>query len=571
LSLDQPVLKETVNQLKNAPTANRSLGTALKEGSKTALSIRNPRDLAKVLEFVGQASEQPTRLAVFKSALDKGLKQGLSREEAARSAATAAQDATVNFARRGSKTQSVNMLYAFMNARAQGVDQLFRSAKKNPAGVGTRLGLVAMAPAIASYMHNRSYPGYNDPRIISDYDKQNNFVWMISNDRYIKIPKGDVGKLANPVEAFLSHMDGKGGSVSQQLVTALKAFSPAQNIGDVIPTSIRPVVENAANKNFFTGNSIVPDYKKGFPAAKQDNPSTSPIYRALGQQINQSPARLQNLTEGYLTGFAKIGENVTQPLLQTQYGKPRNEQGDKINTTPIIRRFVGGAKMSQEEYDLAKQKQAKSIQFDINDIKSGIKRGDLTPEEGAAQIEKLKGLQADKLSGNNVAHAAENGKTPSRYDSVKDPTLARAQFNQDVARLRTNKAAIPFIIDTYKNRIDDLANLQRSLNPKIDQAAITRNETEIEKLTQAVQKYNKQGGFTKPKAAKKGRSGAKAKKQKIVKVTRVTTKARKISVPRVTVAKTKQIRVTAPRVKSVKFKLPSTKGAHGRKIRVSRR
>ena len=307
VSLDRGTLAKRVTEL-TSPA-----GVDLK-------SFKNPLN---VLRMIGEASEQPTRIAMFEQTLGTGLKGGLSREEAAVRAANAAQEGTVNFARRGAKTAAVNGLVAFLNARVQGTDQLIRSVKKNPAGTLTRLALISQAPAVLSYLYNRQFPSYNDPRVVSDYDKQKNFIVMLSDTpidalggaQFIKIPKGDVGQFANPTEAFLAHLDGHGENTAiADIAKAFGSLAPASNLGDIIPTAIRPVVENAANHSFFTGREIVPDYKKNYPAASQYDSQTAPIYKLAGQYLNQSPAKLQNLVSGYGTGFEKLGAQALSPF-----------------------------------------------------------------------------------------------------------------------------------------------------------------------------------------------------------------------------------------------------------------
>lgn len=475
LSLDTPALQQRVVDVVNTRN-NRSIGGVVVEAGKTIASIRKPSDLFKILGSLGQASEQPTRIASFERELNKGLKAGLSREEAARNAATVAQDATTNFARRGSKTQSVNALYAFLNARAQGVDQLIRTAKKDPKGFAFRMGLLTQLPALITYAHNRNFPGYNDPRIISDYDKRDNYIWMLPNDRYIKIPKGDVGKLSNPTEQFLSYLDGKGGNVGKAAWEALKAFSPVSNPGDVVPTTLRPIVEGMSNKNFFTGNSIIPDYKKGFPAGKQDNNSTAPIYRVIGQKIGVSPAQIQNATQGYLTGFARLGEMASAPLIPDQYKTAKNTQGDPINRIPVVRRFVGGAKQSQQEYDLQQQKKARSLEYDINDIKSGIKRGELTPQEGLNQINKLMNNQT-RVPTNGVQAA---GSGPFSDQEKKQLDSYATAFGYD--GLTPESQAAKLVKDQYlssdiKNKLTDYFGIKDQVKTEQEKLAFkTGNE-----------------------------------------------------------------------------------------------
>ena len=366
ISLDQPTLKKSV--------------TEITKGNGTL--IAHP---IKLLESIAQASEQPTRLAVFEKALKEQAKNGVTGEDALRNAAMAAQEGTVNFARRGSATQSANAIYAFLNARVQGTDRILRSLKNDPVKTSARLGMVAMAPALSAYAYNRQFPEYFDPRVVSPSDKQNNFILMapwLGKDRYLKIPKGDVGKLANPVEAFMEYADGKGDNkLSSEIGKTLAAFLPTQNIGDIVPTAVRPLVEDAVNKNFFTDTPIVPDYKKNFPAAKQDNSSTAAIYRQIGDMLGVSPARIQNMAQGYLTGFARIGENLSNPVVPSRFKSDKNDQGDSINRTPVVRGFAGGAKQSKEEYAMSLSKKIQAINFEQNDLKAGLNRGDISQAE----------------------------------------------------------------------------------------------------------------------------------------------------------------------------------------------
>ena len=351
--------------------------------SKKGFAISKPSDLLKILQSAGEYSEQPTRIAVFEQEFVKGLKKGLSQEEAATRAAGTAQDATVNFARRGAKTQSVNAIYAFLNARAQGVDRLVRTLRNDPVGGAFRIGLITQVPALAGYAWNRQFDSYYDDRVVSPADKRTNFIIMLSDTpipqlggaQFVKIPKGDIGKLANPTEEFLRFADNKGGDVKKAMFDVIKGFSPWDNMGDLIPTALRPPVEATVNKSFFTGYPIVPEYKTGLPAKYQDSSYTAPLYRMIGQKLNVSPAKLQAIIEGYGTGIAKIGEMSTRGLIPDKYVTAKNEQGADINKTPIIRRFLGGEKRTQEEQTQSNISRAKSIDFRINDVKSAVKRG----------------------------------------------------------------------------------------------------------------------------------------------------------------------------------------------------
>lgn len=421
VALDRPFLKQTVESMT----------------SKTGFTIKSPKDLIGILQTMGEYSEQPTRIAVWEKAYKDGIKNGLDVESALKDAALKSQEVTTNFARRGADTQSINAIYAFVNARAQGVDMLLRSFKNNPKGVGTRLALLTVAPALALYAHNNSYESYSDPRIISPTDKQNNFIFMLSDKpiealggaQYLKIPKGDVGKLANPIEAYLDFSLGKGGNVADTVLQTLAAFSPIdigtpnQAAGAVIPTAVKPLVEAGVNKNFFYGTPLVPEYKQNYPAGYQDNNSTSSLFRFLGQKLNISPAKLQNTVEGYGTGWVRIVEMLANKVMPKEYTTQKNLAGAAVNTTPVVRRFLGGEKRSVEEQMQMDKSSGERLKTDISTVRNAIKNGKIPYDAGMAQIQKL---QDEANKGTGI------GGSP--YGVAGDKTSNMAPTDESVAR-----------------------------------------------------------------------------------------------------------------------------------------
>lgn len=378
ISMNKDFIKQTAEELTN----------------QKALTIKSPKDIIRGLEILGQYSEQPTRLAVFEDAYKKALKAGLSQEDALDEAAYWSQEGTVNFARRGSKMSNINAIYAYLNARIQGVDRMLRSAKSNPGAFATRVGVGFVGPSLALYAWNSQFPDYYNDRIISERDKRDNFIFMLPGEgsygvRYLKIPKAEVGKVVNPIESFLDYSRGRGGDVWSTAQDFLVSFLPIDDVGSTIPTAIKPLVEQSQNKNFYFGTEIVPDYKQDYPAGFQDTNYTAPLYRMIGQNTNVSPARLQHFSESYLGGLGRLAEISTRPLISDQYKTKENNRGAGINQTPIVRRFAGGEKMSQEEYLQKQNSKNKAIQRKISTLQNRALDGTLPPSKADAQIRKL--------------------------------------------------------------------------------------------------------------------------------------------------------------------------------------
>lgn len=416
VALDRPFLKKTVADITNK-----------------GVSIKSVADIGKVLQTIGELSEQPTRIAVWEKTFNNAIKNGLDEASAMKEAALKAQETTVNFARRGSDTRTLNALYAFVNARAQGTDQLLRSFKSDPTGVTMRLGMITIAPAVTLYMYNNRFGSYNDERIVTDADKRDNFIFMLSDEpidalggsQFIKIPKGDVGRVANPVEAFLDYSLGKDGDVLDSVLQTLSGFSPididtpSQAAGSIVPTALKPLVEVGQNKNFYYGNDIVPNYKKNYPAGFQDNSYTSPFFRMVGQKLGISPAKLQNIAQGYGTGWVRIADMLLSKVTPKKYFTSRNEQGAPINTIPVVRRFLGGERRSEEEQQKMNKSRSENLQKEISTVRNAIKKGTIPYDEGMKQIEKLQKDTEGNVKGINTNATGDIDKYVQLYDLGK--------------------------------------------------------------------------------------------------------------------------------------------------------
>lgn len=455
ISLDRKFLAQKVEDI-----SARKNGNIL---SKTLSIIpKKPSDIINILQTIGEYSEQPTRIGMYEKAYKDAIKRGVAEEQAKVIAAGVAQEGTVNFARSGSKMQAVNSLVAFLNARAQGVDKLVRTAKRDPAGFAFRMALTSQVPAVLSYLWNRNFNAYNDERVVSKYDKENNFIIMLSDKpipqlggaQFIKIPKGDVGRFANPTENFLAYLDGKGENKAiEDIAKSFGALSPINNFGDIIPTAIKPVVENTANFSFFRQQPIVPDYKQSLPAQYQFDSKTAPQYKLLGKVTGQSPAKLENLTSGYLTGYEKI----TSPLLEKvateidpSVARAQAPQGQDVNRIPIMRRFLGGEKKTTEEQMIANEKQARSIDFQINDIKGAVNRGDMPADEAIKRIQQMRKQQSE-LDPNTVNNSVY---------FMKDGKLKEVNMGGELVRpiLTGNKSLDNKMLDEYSSNLDTKAS-----------------------------------------------------------------------------------------------------------------
>lgn len=310
------------------------------------------------LDFLGKISETPTRVGLYKKAL-QGSKNKLI-------AANEAREGTLDFARMGAKMKTANSIIPFLNVGVQGFDKLIRSARDNPGKMLFYGALYGIAPQVAlTIWNNTQHP--EEYQEISDEVKQDNFVLVRGRKKngkvdYITLSKGNIlPYITNPVDNLLSAVAGYDRQTFSSLATtllgeALPIIEPGRDInqtasrslGAVVPQAFKPALENVANYNFYKGKEIVPSYLKNKSPVDQSYDSTPLPYKYIGNLLQVSPLKVQNALEGYFAGFVKTPLQIASILQKIS----RNEKLSP-NEIPVLRRFFS------ETYDTGKQFQEK--------------------------------------------------------------------------------------------------------------------------------------------------------------------------------------------------------------------
>jgi hypothetical protein len=534
VSIDTPYVQESLQSSLANTGEKDNIGDALKEMPGQAVNkvknaihlnpIRTVKDLFGLMQELGQYSEEPTRIAAFEQGYKKALAEGLSRDDAIGNGAIAAQESTVNFARHGSKIQSWNAMYAFLNARIQGTDRFIRSIQEDPKGAGSRALFSTIAPAIGAHMWNRQFQSYTDERVLTKGDRQQNYILMLSDKpiewlggaQFIKIPKNDVAKfLANPTEAFLYSSDRKDEAFGQALMEGFKGFAPIDTWTGLIPTAFQAPVETAVNKDW-QGYEISPAKKKNLKPSDQWSDYTSPIYRYIADKIDTftggtpgqagsvslNPAQMEHIISGYFTGYEKIASMLLNKAVPDEYKSDKQKQGQTINTTPIIRRFLGGEKRTEAEQAPIDVSKTKGIDAQISQIKSMMKHGEITPDAGSAYIEKLTQQKIDVLdkSLGSVTRDAGATELPSNINNISGlpptatPTpekpLTTAQQVEDFFGVRSADAKNE---QNVINKPTDINTLYAEQTKQQDALAIMKLPISQEKKNELVTKMQVDG------------------------------------------------------------------------------
>lgn len=290
-------------------------------------------------ENASQLMEQATRVGVYKAA----VRSGLSPIEAG----FQAREGTVDFGRRGSQMQDINAMVAFFNANIQGLDKTVRSAKQDPAGFTVK-GIASITlPTLMLYLKNMNDEGYKE---IPQWQRDAFLITKIG-DTYVRMPKpflyGQV--FGTSVERFLDFVIAKDPEAMKTLGnTLLGAASPMGGEEDpfsgLLPTAIKPVIENATNYNFFMGRELIPRSKQDLMSEAQYGKYTGEFAKELGKRFNVSPVKVENLVKGYLGGtggYAMEGANwITRLFKKLEGEEVEGKRPTEPADIPLVKGFV---------------------------------------------------------------------------------------------------------------------------------------------------------------------------------------------------------------------------------------
>lgn len=285
------------------------------------------------IKEASRISEETTRLGVFQ----KGLKAGMSPPEAAFNA----RNASVDFMKAGTQMRIWNMWIPFLNANVQGSVNLIEAARKRPHEFALRAAANVGLPVTATYVWNTmNFPDTWDN--ISQREKDDNFIFIRGRERdetdkkYTQvsmIPKGRIGRiLGSPLELMYEQMRGKApkdfADIAMETMSAISPidfaregqFSPEAIASSSVPPLVKGALETTYNVNFWTGRKIVGDkYINAKPKDQWDH-DTSAMAVYIGDLINVSPMKIENLV-GTMTGGA--GRTMLNPYYATQNLKKR--------------------------------------------------------------------------------------------------------------------------------------------------------------------------------------------------------------------------------------------------------
>jgi hypothetical protein len=312
VSLDREYLQSTFDDL------------VKKKGGMFFKYVKHPVEALRILSEIG---EEATRLGEMKRALNAGATPA--------EAAFAAREVTLDFARVGSKTRALNAIIAFWNANIEGTDKVIRSFKDRPFRTLLKVLIGITLPSILLYFVNRK-----DPRWKEIPAWQKDLFWIVMTKNHIyRIPKPfGLGQLFGTIpEKILEFIDKDDKEVFDSMWgSVLNSVAPG-----FIPTAMAPIIEDITNYSFFLDRPIVPSGKESLPAEAQYGDYTSEVAKMAGKALGYSPAKIDNLIQGYTGGLGKYVISALDSILKgTGIVRRPVSPEQSIENMPVVKSFM---------------------------------------------------------------------------------------------------------------------------------------------------------------------------------------------------------------------------------------
>ena len=302
--------------------------------------------ILKVLDHIGDASDYAQRRAIYKKVLEKTGDEMQALIQA---------NNVIDFLKRGSSgtAQFLSRNVAFMNAYAQQIDVLAQTlaggglkgrsrkeALKNMAILGSSLGLMSLMYCFA-IGDDPEYQELDDatktrnifiPKSLTKYAGMDRALMLPMNTSasffFKAMPELLYNKITKEGTKFEVDNTRLRKSIKEAMVDSLLGPNP-------IPTGVKPFVEIALNKNFFTGGNVTPKGMENLDASEQYNANTSELGKTLSGLMNGAlnPMEADHLMRslgGSVAAMAMWGSN----LFDTE------RPADEMKNLPIVGQFV---------------------------------------------------------------------------------------------------------------------------------------------------------------------------------------------------------------------------------------
>jgi len=410
--------------------------------------------MAKLDQFA-MAGDAATRMALYNSF----LKQGLSEREA-----TMATLESMNFGRRGVSPSIyfLNATVPFFNAGIQGLDVLYRAFTNQmqyAEQLKVKQKLLARGALMAAFTWAYVAMMQDDEAYKNATPEQRYGNWFIripGMEEPFRVPiPFELGLIFKAIPEGLMNAaisDEKGSKIAGDLFKQMMRSMPGNpaEAGVPVPTFMKPLIETALNKSFFTNRDIVDARLEGLDKRFQYRDKTPELLKILGplfEVINLSPVQVENLVRGY-TGSLGVGLlSVVDPILRTKEAGAAAPKG--MSEVPFVGPIIGGlfqpndaGRVINEAYDSVKEIQSRQNTY------RKLREEGQTKEAEEYLKENLPALQASSAAG-----------------------AFRQQMGEITKAERAVKAAPPDMMtpEQKRKRLDELRELKNNLARRMNE------------------------------------------------------------------------------------------------------
>lgn len=349
-----------IGQFDSTVSLNEFLGEVGKDKQKPPGAVQ--RGLHKLMQ-IHEASDAATRVAIFKKAKAKALKDGMSEAQAIDYAVFKARE-SINFALTGNSPTLANVrhMIPFLNATIVGLDTLYRAAfgyglnPEEKAEAKRMFRNRAMMLTAMSFAYAMSMQDDDDYKKLPDYVKDGNWLIPTSTDAgktFVKVSVPyEVGFLFKTLpELLVRYMAGT--STGKETLAAFRTglIHNMPTGGVPIPQFAKPALEVVTNHSFFTNRPIEGMGDSRLPVAQRGQKASefAKMMSSLGlDEFGLSPAKIDALSKGYFAEFGTFFNELTDALIIAGSGgqkTPRNIENlpfmKAFLTDPLVNKAIG--------------------------------------------------------------------------------------------------------------------------------------------------------------------------------------------------------------------------------------
>jgi hypothetical protein len=312
-----------------------------------------PKLWNKYQEFLYRG-ENANRVAEYKNAYDKAIKEGMDPVSATVLAASKARG-LIDFAVMGKQMEWINQLIPFSNAAIQGLRSDYKRITQSPGSYIARTALFTILPQVALwYLNHSDEDDEKEYEDLLDYQRDMFYNFKVG-DVWMSIPKPfELGVIAASIDRALSYVNGRekafdgfGGTIAKNLFM----FEESDLAGPY-----QKIIEVQANYDFFREKNIISPYEYQLDIEERKGTSTA---SNLGKFISKSvsafketdPRMVDFFIKGQFSYFGNLAikaSNLGEIDARTKFG---------LNDTGFAKEFSAySSKSLQDLFKFAKGK-----------------------------------------------------------------------------------------------------------------------------------------------------------------------------------------------------------------------